>query len=77
MFPREHFRISGRDIEEPEQDLLFEVVKVNGLWAYRIRPYHLPSGLGGHGDDVLEIASSQELRPLLAKAPLIEVALFR
>ena len=62
---REDFRILGRDIDEPEQDLLFERCLIVGRPAYRIRPYQLLSGLGGHGDDVLEIASHEELRPLL------------
>ena len=59
---KEHFRILGASINEPEQDLLFEICRINGLWAYRIRPLHLQSGAGGHGDHVLEIACSQELR---------------
>jgi CTP-dependent riboflavin kinase len=75
--PREHFRLLGRDIGEPGQDLLFEIVRVNGLWAYRIRPLDLRSGGGGHGDHILEIASSEELRPTLSRAEAIEVALFR
>lgn len=57
---KEHFRIRGTEIREPEQDLLFEVCRINGLWAYRIRPYHLQNGSGGHGDNIFEIACSVE-----------------
>ena len=74
---REHFRILGSDIGEPGQDLLFEVVRVNDLWAYRIRPLDLRTGGGGHGDHILEIAAASELRPALARADVIEVGLFR
>jgi CTP-dependent riboflavin kinase len=59
---KEHFRISGADIGEPDQDLLFEICRVNGRWAYRIRPYNLADGSGGHGDHILEIACSVHLR---------------
>jgi hypothetical protein len=58
----EHFRISGASIEEPEQDLLFEICRVNSIWAYRIRPFQPATGNGGHGDHVIEIACSEQLR---------------
>ena len=58
---REDFRILGADIDEPEQDLLFEHCRVNGINAYRIRPLHLATGGGGHGDHVLEIASAERI----------------
>jgi CTP-dependent riboflavin kinase len=74
---REHFRLFGREIDEPGQDLLFEIVRVNGIWGYRIRPYDLRTGGGGHGDHILEIASADELRPTLSRARVIEVELFR
>jgi CTP-dependent riboflavin kinase len=73
----EHFRIIGAEIGEPEQDLLFEICRINGVWAYRIRPFNLYNGSGGHGDHILEIAAAQELRPALGRAPVVEVALFR
>ena len=57
-----HFKILGAEINEPEQDLLFEICRVNGLWAYRIRPWNLADGSGGHGDHILEIACSVQLR---------------
>ena len=74
--PREHFRIKGKDIGEPDQDLLFEVCRVSGIWAYRVRPYHLPTGRGGHGDDVLEIVSSTEI-PNATEGSIHKIALFR
>lgn len=58
---KEHFRIRGKDIDEPQQDLLFEICRINGIWAYRIRPLDLCTGAGGHGDDTLEIACSKEI----------------
>jgi hypothetical protein len=58
---REHFRIRGADIQEPEQDLLFEICRVGSIWAYRIRPFNLTTGEGGHGDHVIEISSSQHI----------------
>jgi CTP-dependent riboflavin kinase len=74
---REHFRIRGVDINEPEQDLLFEICRINGIWAYRIRPYNLQNGSGGHGDHILEIACSVELRKEANfDESTIEIALF-
>src|SRR5713101_6896356 len=58
---KEHFRIRGTEIGEPEQDFLFEKCRINGIRAYRIRPYNLRDGTGGHGDDTLEIACSLEI----------------
>jgi hypothetical protein len=56
---REHFRIQGTRIKEPHQDLLFEVCRINGsIWGYRIRPYDVMTGAGGHGDHIIEITSS-------------------
>ena len=77
VLPVEHFRVLGAHIGEPMQDLLFEVCRINGIWAYRIRPFDLRTGAGGHGDDVLEIACSRELRPLLDANGMAEVSLFR
>ena len=73
---REHFRIRGTEIGEPEQDLLFEVCRINGIWAYRIRPFDLSTGLGGHGDNILEIASSQEI-PNATMRNQVEIELLR
>jgi CTP-dependent riboflavin kinase len=75
---REDFRIRGSDIDEPEQDLLFERCVVAGKRAYRIRPFQLEGGGGGHGDNVLEIASAHELRPLLSgREDAVEIEFFR
>ena len=63
---REEFRIRGVEIGEPEQDMLFERCLINGIPAFRLRPYQPATGAGGHGDHILEIVSAQELRPLLA-----------
>ena len=73
---KEHFRIRGTEISEPEQDLLFEICRINGIWAYRIRPYNLIDGSGGQGGDTLEIACSMEI-PNATNGTVVEVALFR
>src|SRR5438445_4374680 len=74
----EHFRLKGTLIGEPEQDLVFEICRINRVWAYRIRPLHLATGTGAHGDSVIEIACAQELRPSLSASGVdIEVELFR
>jgi hypothetical protein len=46
-----------RDFHRRMTQLLFENCLINGIKAYRIRPY-LENGEGGHGDDTLEIASA-------------------
>lgn len=60
MIPiREHFRMSDPWKAEP-QVLQFEVCRLLGTWAYRVRPLKLDgSGGGGHGDDTLEIMCSK------------------
>jgi hypothetical protein len=72
----EQFRIRGTDIAEPWQDLLFEVCRISGLWAYRIRPYDLCTGAGGHGDNILEIACSEEI-PNVSTGSQVQIELFR
>jgi len=62
---RAEFRIAGAEIGEPEQDMLFERCRVNGIEAFRLRPFQPATGLGGHGDHILEIVSTRQLRPLL------------
>jgi len=75
---REDFRIVGHDIGEPEQDLIFERCRILGRPAYRIRPYQLLTGGGGHGDHILEIASREELRSLLVgREGRVELEFFR
>ena len=61
----EALRLRGETIGEPDQDLLFESCIVAGQLCYRVRPFHLQTGLGGHGDHILEIVSAVALRPLL------------
>jgi len=73
---REDFRIKGTEIDEPEQDLIFERCRINGIEAFRIRPLHLPTGLGGHGNDTLEIAAAQRV-PFVEIGTEVEVELFR
>ena len=72
---REHFRIRGTEINEPEQDLLFEVCRINQIWLYRIRPFHLVTGEGGHGDHILEIGCSHKI-PNVLPGTEVEIALF-
>jgi len=70
---REEFRIPGSAIGEPEQDMLFERCRVNGIEAFRLRPFQPATGLGGHGDHILEIVSTRELRPLLPESGSVVV----
>jgi hypothetical protein len=70
---KEHFRIHGKEINEPEE-FLFEICRINGLWAYRIRPVDA-MGLGGHGDEILEIACSKKI-PNVGPGVEVEIALF-
>ena len=77
--PKEDFRIKGQDIGEPDQDLLFEHCRINGLKAYRIRPYNLKTGDGGWGDDTLEIACEYCLKDHLGLdvGSVVKIILFR
>jgi CTP-dependent riboflavin kinase len=67
------FKILGEKIGEPDQDMLFEHCRVNGIEALRLRPFQPATGAGGHGDDVLEIVCSQQLRPLLPQFSCVVV----
>jgi CTP-dependent riboflavin kinase len=60
------FAISGAKIGEPEQDMLFERCLVNGMAGWRLRPFQPATGLGGHGDHILEIVSGTLLRARIA-----------
>ena len=73
---REDFRIEGWKIDEPDQDLIFERCKISGIDAFRIRPLNLKTGLGGHGDHILEVASSQEV-PNVEEGAKVEIEFFR
>ncbi len=73
---KEDFRIRGSDIGETEQDLLFEKCQINGIDAYRIRPYNLKTGAGGHGDHILEISSSVKI-PDVKPGIIVAITLFR
>ena len=70
---KEHFRIRGQELKESE-DFLFEVCRINGIWAYRIRPLDAMGG-GGHGDHIFEIACSK-LIPDVPPGTVVEIALF-
>jgi hypothetical protein len=54
---KEDFRILGTEIGEPDQDLIFENCRVNGIGAYRIRPLNLHTGDGGHGTTYWKLAA--------------------
>ena|ERR1700733_3138566 len=73
------FRVRGAEIDEPNQDLLFEHCRINGPKAYRIRPYDLNTGGGGWGDDTLEIACECCLKDRLSLdvGSIVEITLFR
>jgi CTP-dependent riboflavin kinase len=73
---REDFRIQGTEINEAQQDLIFERCKINGIEGFRIRPFNLKTGLGGHGDDTLEIACAERV-PCVGIGTEVEIELFR
>ena len=79
---KEERRILGREIDEPFQDLLLERCAINGIPAWRIRPYSLdiksglPPGDGGHGDHILEISCAQQI-PNATFGSMVEITLFR
>jgi CTP-dependent riboflavin kinase len=70
---KEHFRIHGKEISESEE-FQFEVCRINGIWAYRVRPLDT-NGRGGHGDDIIEIVCSQKI-PNVSPETEVEIALF-
>jgi CTP-dependent riboflavin kinase len=77
---REHFRMLDPWKAE-NQVLLFEVCRVQGIWAYRVRPLKLDgSGDGGHGDDTLEIMCAEWIKTKdgfpLQDGDAVEVELF-
>jgi CTP-dependent riboflavin kinase len=74
---KEEFRIRGTDIGEPDQDLLFEVCRLDNIRVFRIRPFNLESGGGGREDHVLEIASKYCLKEhlKLVEGSAVEITL--
>jgi len=73
---REDFRIKGTEIGEPGQDFIFERCRIAGRDAFRIRPCSLQTGLGGHGDDTLEISCSERIPDVYVGAEF-ELEMFR
>lgn len=53
------FMIKGEDLDNPDQDCLFEGCKIivdgKEYSGFRVRPFHRPTGGGGNGDKCLEI----------------------
>lgn len=72
---KEDYRVLGNDVCEDE-DFIFEKCLINGTPAYRVRPSHPRTGSGGHGDDTLEIISSQEI-PNVATSTEVKITLMR
>ena len=72
---KEDFRIRGIEINEPDQDLLFERCQINGVRAYRIRPL-AAMGQGGWGDQIIEITCSEEISPNYPGTE-VDIAFFR
>ena len=56
----EDFRMDDPWVSE-NQELIFERCTINSTPAYRIRPWNRETGLGGHGDHILEIICSTKL----------------
>jgi CTP-dependent riboflavin kinase len=67
---KEQFRIKGYRIGQPGHDVLFEVCRINRLWAYRVRPCDLNIADGGHGDDVIEVICAQKIPNALPGNPV-------
>jgi len=72
---KEDFRIKGFLIGEPIQDLIFEVIRVNGVWGYKIRPLNLLNHLGGHGDDIIEFCTSKQMN--FSESSILTIEMFR
>jgi CTP-dependent riboflavin kinase len=67
---KEQFRIKGYKIGQPGHDVLFEVCRINRLWAYRVRSCDSKIADGGHGDDVIEIICAQKIPNALPGNPV-------
>lgn len=72
----EHFRLKGSEIDEAHQDLIFEICRINQMWAYRVRPVNLLTGTGGHGDHILEIICTNKIPDIIEGAE-VKIQLFR
>lgn len=67
------------EIDDPmdsNQILLFERCLIEGIPAFRIRPYNRINGSGGHGDHVLEISSAQKISNIFEGAE-VSIEFFR
>jgi CTP-dependent riboflavin kinase len=73
---KEDFRIQGVSLGDPQQELLFEKCLINGTNAYRIRPRHITTGAGGHGDHIREIACPAWIPNAICGSE-VEVSFFR
>jgi hypothetical protein len=55
------FMIDGKELDNPDQDCLFESCKIivdsRVYSGFRVRPYHRPTGGGGNGDKCMEIVA--------------------
>jgi CTP-dependent riboflavin kinase len=72
---KEEFKILGAEIGEPE-NFLFERCRINGIDAFRIRPFNPKDESGGHGDHILEMSSSHNI-PNVTKGSIVTIELFR
>jgi len=70
---QEEFCIPGELIGEPDQDMLFESCLIDGIAGWRLRPFQPATGLGGHGDHILEIVSATLLRPRIVNLDQVVV----
>lgn len=58
---KEHFRIRACTSGIPNQDLLFEICRINRLWAYRIVRLDMKRGKRIHRNSLFEIICAQKL----------------
>ena len=69
----EHFRVLGEKTGDQHENYLLEICRVDGIWAYRVRPLGHDGVSGGWGDSVLEILCKDGLREKLGKGTGDEV----
>lgn len=58
---KEQFRVKGKDVGVPGQDILFEICRINRLWAYRVCTSPRDSADPAHSDDIFEIICAQKI----------------